>query len=183
MARKRERPPKTPNTPKTIPINHDISASELSNDVTGEDGLVLDAEDLAEIDNLSPKKALAWIEKLDVLRLKVKERADMNTQSEGVSPDPSPVSSERVLETPNPIAPTEKEIDDVVGALKTKDAIEKETIPPENVARAKEEAIAVLADAVRDNKDKEIESPASAKQKTPIPEQNEIQNHANEEEF
>ncbi|KAK7281507.1 hypothetical protein RIF29_09565 [Crotalaria pallida] len=71
MAKKRGRPPKTP----TSTSKNKDSDTKPPADV---EGLELDVEDLSKIDNLSPKKALAWIEKLDDLRSKIKERVALD---------------------------------------------------------------------------------------------------------
>ncbi|KAK7268457.1 hypothetical protein RIF29_21156 [Crotalaria pallida] len=93
----------------------------------------------------------------------------MQSPEKDANPNSSPGSSERVLETPNPSAPNEFE------------KPFNETIPPENVASAEEEANAVLAAAVRDNKGKEIEIPVSDKEKTPNPEQQNTGNEADDD--
>ncbi|KAK7290021.1 hypothetical protein RIF29_04129 [Crotalaria pallida] len=101
MARKRGRPPKTP-VSKTK--EDDRSASKFLQDVPVVDAYQLDVDDLAEIENLTPKQALAWMEKLDVLRSKIKAKAVVsldNVITPEKSANPSPASSERVLETPS----------------------------------------------------------------------------------
>ncbi|KAK7256458.1 hypothetical protein RIF29_29908 [Crotalaria pallida] len=72
MGRKRRRPPKTP-----------VSSSKTKDDVDGNssgspekiDLSQLEDDDLEDIDNLSPKQAELWIQKIDILRAKIKEKA------------------------------------------------------------------------------------------------------------
>ncbi|KAK7258929.1 hypothetical protein RIF29_24521 [Crotalaria pallida] len=72
MGRKRGRPPKTP-----------VSSSKTKDDVDGNssgspekiDLSQLEDDDLEDIDNLNPKQAELWIQKIDILRAKIKEKA------------------------------------------------------------------------------------------------------------
>ncbi|KAK7281197.1 hypothetical protein RIF29_08969 [Crotalaria pallida] len=135
MTKRRGRPPKTPTST--------TKNKEIAVEKTMDDAMLLDAEDLAEIDNLSPKQAKTWMEKIDVLRSKIKERADLQSQEEnGVNHDASsPESAEKV-----------------------KEAIVKETIPSENVADAEKEANAVIEAAMKTDKDKGVMPSASIQQ-------------------
>ncbi|KAK7287456.1 hypothetical protein RIF29_00735 [Crotalaria pallida] len=71
MGKRRGRPPKTPSlTSKNDSQNDDNnSGSPQKLDITQ-----LDEEDIADIDALSPKQAELWIQKIDVLRAKIKEK-------------------------------------------------------------------------------------------------------------
>ncbi|KAK7243537.1 hypothetical protein RIF29_38337 [Crotalaria pallida] len=78
MARKKGRPPKSPSphpspTPNTIPKNLDL--------------LNLDDEDMEDIEDLSPKKAGSILKKLDELRAKIKGKAIVEEEGEGMDKD------------------------------------------------------------------------------------------------
>ncbi|KAK7273801.1 hypothetical protein RIF29_14864 [Crotalaria pallida] len=55
----------------------------------------------------------------------------------------------------------------MVGALKTKEAIEKETIPPENVASAEKEANVVIEAATKPDKGKEVANSGTSAEPDP----------------
>ncbi|KAK7259701.1 hypothetical protein RIF29_25314 [Crotalaria pallida] len=65
MAKKRGRPPKSPN-PSAITYNESQKQ--------GLDLLEIDDEDLADIDGLSPKQANKLLKNLEVIRLKLQEK-------------------------------------------------------------------------------------------------------------
>ncbi|KAK7275572.1 hypothetical protein RIF29_16691 [Crotalaria pallida] len=69
MPKKRGRPPKStsPSTSKT-PTRDVLSTQAL-------DMSQIDDDDFAEIDNLTPKQAKAWLKNLDVLREKIKGKS------------------------------------------------------------------------------------------------------------
>ncbi|KAK7273628.1 hypothetical protein RIF29_14685 [Crotalaria pallida] len=81
MAKKKGRPPKSPspkpspNTPNTnsIPKNLDL--------------LNLDEDDMEDIEDLSPKKAGSILEKLDELHAKIKGKAIVEEEGEGMNND------------------------------------------------------------------------------------------------
>ncbi|KAK7243103.1 hypothetical protein RIF29_37888 [Crotalaria pallida] len=140
MARKRGRPPKTPSsTNKSVtskPTDHSGSHSKV-------DFSQLDEDDLEDIDNLSPKQAELWMNKIDILRAKIQEKGVPagNKDSEPIIKD---VTENPTNPNPTPATEEQKEIEVVVVALKTQEAIVNETIPPENIDSTKEEAAKVI---------------------------------------
>ncbi|KAK7260422.1 hypothetical protein RIF29_26453 [Crotalaria pallida] len=76
MARNKGHPPKSPSShqsppPNTIPKNVDLEN--------------LDEEDIEDIDDLSPKKAASILKKLDALRAKIKGKAVLEAEVEGIN--------------------------------------------------------------------------------------------------
>ncbi|KAK7273662.1 hypothetical protein RIF29_14720 [Crotalaria pallida] len=73
MAKKRGRPPKTPTSTSKGPIDETVRPTQTPHkpDFSG-----LDEEELADIDSLTPKEALLWMEKIDLLRERVKEKTN-----------------------------------------------------------------------------------------------------------
>ncbi|KAK7255703.1 hypothetical protein RIF29_29122 [Crotalaria pallida] len=72
MGRKRGRPPKTPVSSSKTKDDFDGNSSRSPEKV---DLSQLEDDDLEDIDNLSPKQAELWIQKIDILRAKIKEKA------------------------------------------------------------------------------------------------------------
>ncbi|KAK7259328.1 hypothetical protein RIF29_24932 [Crotalaria pallida] len=72
MAKKRGRPPKTPSSASKKDDTGSVGDTGTPSKV---DFSQLDDEDLHDIDNLSPKQAELWIQKIDALRAKIKEKA------------------------------------------------------------------------------------------------------------
>ncbi|KAK7281821.1 hypothetical protein RIF29_10121 [Crotalaria pallida] len=72
MARKKGRPPKTPSySAKKTPLHHkETDGDDSLSDLAG-----LDAEDLDDINNLSPKKAALLLRNLDAIRAKLTGKA------------------------------------------------------------------------------------------------------------
>ncbi|KAK7267148.1 hypothetical protein RIF29_19812 [Crotalaria pallida] len=72
MGKKRGRPPKTPSfvikTDETDTTSPYGTPSKI-------DFSQLDEEDLEDIDNLSPKQVELWVQKIDILRAKIQEKA------------------------------------------------------------------------------------------------------------
>ncbi|KAK7260307.1 hypothetical protein RIF29_26254 [Crotalaria pallida] len=73
MAKKRGRPPKTPTSTSKGLIDETVRPTQTPQkpDFSG-----LDEEELADIDSLTPKEALLWMEKIDLLRERVKEKTN-----------------------------------------------------------------------------------------------------------
>ncbi|KAK7256000.1 hypothetical protein RIF29_29430 [Crotalaria pallida] len=84
MARKRGRPPKTPSSSaKKTPDKHAV----VADDHARIDLSMSDEEALEDIDNLSPKKAMALLRNLDVLRDRVKSKIPTEEKAyEGLKP-------------------------------------------------------------------------------------------------
>ncbi|KAK7289768.1 hypothetical protein RIF29_03690 [Crotalaria pallida] len=139
MARKRGRPPKTPSFVNKSALNKDSDQDGTPSKV---DFSQLDDDDIEDIDNLTPKQAAVWIQKIDVLRAKIQERTDPTSSKD--KSDKSDASHDNI--TPNPSL-TEEAVHDKPSSDSVQEAIINETIPPENVESAKEEAEKVLAAA------------------------------------
>ncbi|KAK7273452.1 hypothetical protein RIF29_14502 [Crotalaria pallida] len=76
MARKKGRPPKSPSTHLSSPSNTIPKNLDLEN---------LDEDDIEDIDALSPKKAASILEKLGALRAKIKGKAVIVEEEEGIN--------------------------------------------------------------------------------------------------
>ncbi|KAK7243851.1 hypothetical protein RIF29_38664 [Crotalaria pallida] len=104
MARKRRRPPKTPSSVNKSASNKDSDQNGTPSKV---DFSQLDDDDIEDIDNLTPKQAGVWIQKIDVLRAKIQERTDPTSSKD--KSDKSDASHDNI--TPNPSL-TEKVVHD-----------------------------------------------------------------------
>ncbi|KAK7287522.1 hypothetical protein RIF29_00803 [Crotalaria pallida] len=81
MAKKKGRPPKSP-SPKPSPNTPNTSSIPKNLDL-----LNLDEDDMEDIEDLSPKKAGSILKKLDELRAKIKGKAIVEEEGEGMNND------------------------------------------------------------------------------------------------
>ncbi|KAK7259546.1 hypothetical protein RIF29_25155 [Crotalaria pallida] len=93
MPKKRGRPPKSPlSSSKTI-----INEPKIETITPSKDGIShLDEEDLEDIENLSPKQAPLWIQKIDALREKIRAKSGKTYDKEvPTMADPKMLSGEK----------------------------------------------------------------------------------------
>ncbi|KAK7290347.1 hypothetical protein RIF29_04691 [Crotalaria pallida] len=138
MGKRRGRPPKTPSSTTKNDSQNDVINSGSPQKL---DFMQLDEEDIAYIDALSPKQAELWMQKIDVLRAKIKEKT-MSPLDDATSKEKDGLTN-KPDETSNPSANPNLSDKDIPKQV----AIEKETIPPENVENAMEAVHAVLSAA------------------------------------
>ncbi|KAK7251169.1 hypothetical protein RIF29_34124 [Crotalaria pallida] len=120
MVKQKGMPPKTPTSTSKSTNGNDNKPSESPQRI---DFSQLDDEDLADIDSLSPKQAELWIQKIDVLRAKIKQKTDNSVNNEfhsmtnGSSVKPVETSIPNTSSNPN-IGLANKERDKPVNVCK-----------------------------------------------------------------
>ncbi|KAK7255480.1 hypothetical protein RIF29_28890 [Crotalaria pallida] len=149
MAKKSGRPPKSPSSAaKNNNSDRDLTSCSPTKD---KDSL-LDDEDLTDIDNLSPKQAALWLQKIDALREKIKEKVDVDA----VDVNPSkPCGSGCNDDVRNPnsspllyLMPYLIPYQILFHKRITQEALDNVTIPSENIESAKEAIQSVLSAAI-----------------------------------
>ncbi|KAK7267347.1 hypothetical protein RIF29_20016 [Crotalaria pallida] len=182
MVRKKGRPPKSPSphpspTPNTIPKNIDL--------------LNLDEEDMEDIEDLSPKKAGSILKKLDELRAKIKGKAIVEEEGEGMNKELitlNIITQNTSTQSPDPAflgeqprrasiwdskqtkkvwvekrRPSREDIEKVDDALRLKKQIEEGKIPEANIGIATE----AVKEALKDKCGEEEEEVSVVKETQP----------------
>ncbi|KAK7289722.1 hypothetical protein RIF29_03587 [Crotalaria pallida] len=134
----------------------------------------LDDDDLEDIENLSPKQAELWMQKIDILRAKIKEKAtsagskQVHHEEEEKDPGANPNIEESLLQkdlTSNPsIEIGQRKENEYTKQPSTKEAIVSGTIPLES---ARAEADQVLEAAIDKGKEIQLDSGKGNQQEVP----------------
>ncbi|KAK7267879.1 hypothetical protein RIF29_20559 [Crotalaria pallida] len=168
MPKKRGRPPKS--TPQSSNKQHDSPSREVL-DPQPSDLTQIDDDDLAMINNLSPKQAEVWLKNLDVLCERIKgksvvideaiEKLAKGNANPNIENQPETIENMKPNHWVEKKKPTQAEVQQLDDALKLQKNIEEGIVPQDNVESARHAAETVINDlsvSQQPDKDKQKET-------------------------